>query len=250
MKSALYIGRVRHRRFEPKKHDFTYDMAYFFLDLAETDRLFRIPFLFTTRGPAVLAFRPKDYFGGAESLDAAVRKLVLARLGKKPSGPIRVLTQLSYFGLCFNPVSIYYCYDDRDERVQFIVADVTNTPWNERHAYAVECAEGQPLDFSMPKTFHVSPFMPMEIDYRWRLSTPTEMLAVHMENFAPSTGRLLFDATMTMKRKKLGALSIAVTLASFPLLTMKAVVAIYFEALKLKVKGLRFFPHPATGDKP
>jgi DUF1365 family protein len=250
MKSALYVGSVRHRRFTPKVHKFSYFMAFFYLDLAEVDKIFSVPFLFAKRR-SLLAFRRKDYFGDdAKPLDLCIRDLVESRTSHRPTGPIRVLTQISYLGFCFNPVSFYYCFNAEDSRIEYIVADVSNTPWNERHAYVVECALGVPLKFEVPKVMHVSPFMPLAMTYRWQFSEPGKSHQVHMENF--STGAALdagvvFDATMALKRRELSGFQVLRTLAAFPFLTFKAIAAIYFEAIVLKLKGLKFFHHPQGG---
>ena len=252
-KSALYQGRVRHRRLGPIRHEFRYEMLYFYLDLSEIDQIFRLPLLCSKSGPSVLAFRRKDYLGDpAVSLDESVRKIVEERVGKRPTGPIRVLTQLSFLGFCFNPISLYYCFEDvgGQQTVRFIVAEVTNTPWGERHAYVVERKpEGTGgltnlMDFEVPKALHVSPFMPMQMTYRWRLTPPAHRLGVHMENFHEGQSEPAFDATMTLARKPLHALSMLSALVHFPLLTFKAFIAIYWQALRLALKGVRFQPHP------
>jgi len=237
MNSALYFGKVRHRRFAPKAHSFTYHLLFFYLDLAEVDRLFRIPLLFARRGPSLLAFRDKDYLTN-------VTEVVDAQCGRPPQGPIRVLTQISYLGFCFNPISIYYCFDRADSRVEFVVAHVTNTPWHESHAYAVECADGAPMDFEMRKSFHVSPFMPMNQSYRWRLSAPGETLSAHMENHQDGHEGAMFDATLILQRAPLTAREVCKGLVKFPLLTLKAYPAIYWQALLLWLKRLKFYPHP------
>jgi DUF1365 family protein len=250
VKSALYIGNLRHRRFSPKSHDFSYHLVYFFLDLEEVERIFRVPFLFSQKSPALFAFRRKDYYGEkTQSLSQSIRDLVKDRTSKACTGPIRVFTQISYFGFCFNPVSVYYCFDQNDEYPEFIVADVTNTPWHERHAYVVECKKNAPLKFEVPKVFHVSPFMPMDIVYRWNFNSPGETLAMHMENISTIDGQMVFDSTMAMKRRKLTFLNVIGALGLFPLMTVKAFAAIYLEAVFLKIKGLRFHPHPTSGDK-
>ena len=118
-------------------------------------------------------FRRADHLGPAErSLDESVRDLVEARLGWRPGGPIRLLTHLRYFGLVMNPVSFYYCFNACEERVEAVVAEVTNTPWRDRHCYVLDLRD-VPLS-KMPrarhaKELHVSPFLEMDLEYRWRL---------------------------------------------------------------------------------
>jgi DUF1365 family protein len=253
LKSALYTGTLRHRRFSPKNHFFNYNVALFYLDLAEIDDLFRIPFLFSKKN-AVLSFRRSDYLGDPGlSLDESVRSKVAEILGFRPEGAIRLLTQIRYLGFCFNPVSFYYCYS-KDEVLQAIVAEITNTPWNERHAYVLKCNDHEKIqNFKFEKDFHVSPFLPMEQKYSWSFSCPSldftgydkgQLLSVHMENFGFEGSQKIFDATMLLKSRKLNPWNVFMTLISYPLLTLKAFVAIYFQALFLKLKGIPFYSHP------
>jgi uncharacterized protein len=250
MKSALYVGNVRHRRFAPKVHNFRYSLLLFYIDLSEVDRVFRFPFLCSIKSPSLIGFNRKNYLGDpSKSIRESVSSLIQERLGKELFGPVRLLTQVSYFGVCFNPVSFYYCFDQSDTRVEYIIAEITNTPWLERHAYVFETDPGSTQDqFDFTKEFHVSPFLPMGMDYRWRFGPPKQFLNVHMENRAPGHQEVVFDATMTMSRKEFSYLRTPLVLLSFPLLTLKSIVAIYFQALVLKLKNVPFYPHPSHGD--
>ncbi len=253
MKSALYKGTLRHRRFFPKEHFFSYNVVLFFLDLAEIDRLFRVPFFFT-KGRGLLSFRRKDYLGNTDlSLEESVRSRVCEVLGFRPEGSIRLLTQIRYLGFCFNPVSFYYCYS-RNEELLAIVAEITNTPWNERYSYVLACDTKEKIQrFEFHKNFHVSPFLPMEQKYNWVFSCPSlddrkyddgQLLSVHMENFGLEGSQKIFDATMLLKSRRLHFWNVMTTLVFFPLLTLKAFMAIYIQALFLKIKGIPFFSHP------
>jgi DUF1365 family protein len=220
----------------------------FYLDLEEIGRLFRVPALFSEK-PSLLRFRRADYLGDpATPLDQSVRDLVEQETGTRPDGPIRMLTQLRYLFFCFNPVTFYYCFDADGETLRFIVAEITNTPWNERHSYVLPCLESERVKaFSFPKRFHVSPFMPMEMDYAWRFTTPGKAIDVLMENFSKEDA-LVFDASLTLRRKDLSASNVILSMLSFPLLTLKTFVAIYFQALLLKLKSVPFHPHPLSGE--
>jgi DUF1365 family protein len=245
--SCIYRGWVRHRRYAPIHHAFTYRLFMLYLDLTELDQVVRGRWLWSIERPNVASFRRSDYLGDrGRSLDEAVRDLVEQRTDKRPTGPIRLLTHLRYFGYCFNPVSFYYCFDDEGEHVETIVAEITNTPWKERHSYVLDRGSGtsgdRRLRFQFRKAFHVSPFMDMDHDYDWRFTEPREHLAVHMENH--ERGQRLFDATMAMRRRPITGGELARVLLRFPFMTGRVVAGIYWQALRLRVKRCPFFPHP------
>jgi DUF1365 family protein len=248
MKSALYIGSIQHRRFGPVANSFRYRIFMSYIDLAELPALFDRRWFWSARRPALAWFRRADFLGPATvPLDSAVRDLVLERTGLRPKGPIRLLTHLRQFGYSFNPVSFYYVYDATDSHVETIVAEITNTPWKERHAYVLPIATGARLGtrswrFSFEKRFHVSPFMPMDTRYDWCFGSPAEGLHVHMENWREN--QLQFDATLNLKREEMNAWSLARALSSFPLITVKVSALIYWQALKLLWKRVPFQAHP------
>jgi len=246
MHSCVYRGTIRHRRMLPVENEFQYGMFMLYLDLAELPHLFDGRWLWSARRPSLAWFRRADYLGDpAVPLEAAVRDLVEARTGRRPAGPIRLLTHLRYFGYIQNPVSLYYCFDKSGGSVETIVAEITNTPWGERHAYVLPATPGSSRHrIRHDKQFHVSPFMPMDHDYDWVFSTPDRGLTVHMENLDGE--RLAFDATLVLRREPLTGATLASCLASYPWMTAAVVVGIYWQALRLKLKGARFYPHPKT----
>jgi DUF1365 family protein len=251
MHSALYIGRLRHRRFAPRAHQFSYRLFMMYVDLAELDQIFRGRWLWSVRRPALAWLRRADYIGDpTQTIEAVVRDRIAVRTGTRPAGPIRMLTHLRHFGIGFNPVTFYYCFDAADTRVESIVAEITNTPWNERHAYVLPAGAGGGLRFRFAKRFHVSPFMPMDIEYDWRFSRPGRRLAVHMEN--RRDGAKLFDATLALERRALSGASLAGALLRFPFASLGVLAAIYWEALRLRAKRVPFHVHPAKtiGNKP
>lgn len=247
MKSAIYAGQVRHRRRNPVTHEFRYRMFMMYLDLAELPDIFRRRWLWSVRRPALARFRRADHLGDPSvPLDQCVRDLVCEHTGTRPSGPIRLLTQLSYFGYVFNPVSFYYCFNPDDTRVETIVAEVNNTPWGERHCYVLpqsrNLGSASHHRYTPAKEMHVSPFMQMDVDYDWRFNTPAELLNVHMET--ARQGDKLFDATLKLEREEISASSLAGVLIAFPFMTLKIIAAIHWQALKLWVKGAPVFDHP------
>ena len=142
MHSAIFHGQVGHYRLSPHYHGFNYSLFQMYLDLAELPQLFdRVPF-WSARRPALAWFRRADHYGDpAIPLDMAIRQLILDNTGTQHKGPIRLLTHLRYFGICMNPVSFYYCWDENDKELRFIVAEVHNTPWNETHCYVLDCSQ-------------------------------------------------------------------------------------------------------------
>jgi hypothetical protein len=175
---------------------------------------------------------------------------VQARTGRRPDGPIRLLTNLRYFGHAFNPVSFYFCFAAAEHRVQAIVAEVTNTPWGERHAYVLtpspDRAPGAVMQGRFAKEFHVSPFMGMDYDYSWRITEPGEQLIVHIESTPRSgDGQPAFDATMSLRRRELTPAQMRRLLARHPMLSLRTVRQIYGHGLRLKLKGARYFPNPS-----
>jgi DUF1365 family protein len=246
--SCVYTGTVRHRRLKPVGNAFRYSLFMLYLDLDELPRVFDGRWLWSSNRPALAWFRRADYLGDPDApLDQSVRDLVERRTRKRPAGPIRLLTHLRFFGYVMNPVSFYYCYDRTGTTVETIVAEITNTPWGERHAYVLAAAPGggrAAQRFRFPKEFHVSPFMPMEQQYDWRFSAPGERLVVHMENLE-RRGKL-FDATLALKREPLNGRSLAAALALHPWMTAKVAAGIYWQALRLFLKRAPFHAHPAT----
>jgi len=247
--SALYFGTVCHRRRMPQAHEFRYPLCMAYLDLSELEKVFQGRWLWSAQGPALAWFRRQDFLGDPlMPLDEAVRQYVTEATGTRPGGPVRLLAQLRQFGLSFNPVSFYYCFDATDTRVTHIVAEITNTPWQERHRYVL--SPGVETDsrdrgrkkYRFSKVFHVSPFMPMDLTYEWRFWEPGERLAVNMCSLQGSSR--LFEAALVMKRHPMSARNMAYALLRFPLMGAQTLMRIYWQALRLSLKRAPFHEHP------
>jgi uncharacterized protein len=243
--SCIYEGTIRHRRAAPAT-EFTHPVALCFVDLEELPSLLGGRLL--ARGPGVLRFRRRDYLGGragTDSLDVAVRDRVDELTGRRPAGPIRLLTQLRSFGLCFNPVSFYYCLDAAGDRVDSVLAEVTNTPWGERHAYTLSNVKPGPptvITGSFTKQLHVSPFMGMDHVYEARATEPADTLSVHIASLRG--GETAFDATLGLERRELTRAAVARLGVRYPFATARTLALIYGHAIGLKLAGARVHPHP------
>jgi len=248
MYSCIYEGTIRHRRFSPRPNRFQYRLFFMFLDLAELPTLFDIHPLWSYEQFNLASFRRRDHFGDpAVALDQTVADLVENRLGRRPIGPIRLLTHLRYYGYCFNPASFYYCYNAADTEVETIVVEIHNTPWKERYCYVLGVDENEhPVKYwrrhQFAKKFHVSPFIDMNIHYDWRFRLPGDSLQVHMIDY--QGGEKLFDASLALGRREINRSSLNRVLMRYPVMTGKVITMIYWQALRLVLKKTPFFAHP------
>jgi DUF1365 family protein len=246
MNSCIYEGEIRHARYRPKENRFRTSVFFLYLDLAELDAVFDGRWLWSTKGFNLAYLRRKDHFGDPSlKIDEAVRALVQERTGKRPAGPVRMMTHLRYLGHNFNPATFYYCYDAAGSRVETIVVEVHNTPWGEVHCYVVDERDNmgsrEEKRFRLKKDFTVSPFMPMDLEYEWTFTEPGTSVNVHMADF-DRDGKI-FEADLTAERREITGSSLGRMLLKYPLVTVKVIAGIYWQAFRLWRKGVPFYGH-------
>ena len=241
----IYEGYIRHRRFTPFKNFFKYPIFMVYFDISKIEQLFKKKsIIFNINKPSIVSFYRTDYHkSNIKCLDKAVRDTLKNKYKFIAKGPIRILTHLRYFGYCFNPVSFYYCFDKEDKQVESVMAEVTNTPWNERYTYFISDFDSKNnLKSTMEKKFHVSPFWDMEHIYDWVFTIPNQKIAVNMKNYKNNTK--VFDATLKLIRKKLSLKNLLVQIMKFPFITIKVFLRIHWQAFRLWLKGATFYTHP------
>lgn len=245
--SVLYRGTIRHRRFTPVSHEFSYRITLPLLDLATVDRELSVPGLLGTGRPALGWFRRGDYAGDPEtSLDRTIRDTVEQRTGWRPDGRIQVLTHLRYWGFVMNPISIFYCHDATGA-LRHLVLQVTNTPWREKTLYVLTVSRTLSKHVHrFAKEMHVSPFNPMDMEYLCRFREPSGRLFFHLENHG--RGGVETDATLVLERMPMTRPRLLGLVLRQPAMTVKTGFAIYWQALRLWIKGAPVYDHPGRGD--
>jgi uncharacterized protein len=242
--SCAYEGSVHHRRLRPAEHSFRYRVFMLYLDLDELGEVFARRFLWSARRPALARWRRSDYPGDpAEPLGAWVRDLVAERTGTQPVGPVRLLTHARYLGRGFNPISVYYCFAADGETLQWAVAEVTSTPWRERTHYVLDVRTAQRVHSGrMPKELHVSPFLPMSLEYRWRLTAPGPTVAVGFD--VAQGADVVLETSVAMRRRELTTGGMAGLLVRYPPMSLRVLGGIYWQAFRLWRKGVPYHPRP------
>jgi DUF1365 family protein len=242
---AIYGGTLRHRRFRPARHEFSYELFMAWLDIDRIpEQMAALPWTSYNRFNWA-SFHEKDHFGDPR---LSLRERVVQDARWKgiplPDGPIYLLTHLRYLGYCFNPISFYFCYDSGGN-LGTILAEVNST-FGESRNYWLSALNQQPSENSRrhrcAKTMHVSPFMGMDLDYEFVLTEPGEKLIAHMNTI--DGGEALFDATLTLERQPWSTRNLSRVLLRHPWMTAKVIAAIHWQALRLWLKRVPVFSHP------
>jgi DUF1365 family protein len=241
-KNLIYTGKVRHRRFTPKSHEFSYRLFMFCFDISNIETAFNNIPQVSTEKFNWFSFYRKNYLKNPDlSLDQAVRELLRENYNIYPTGKIYLLTQLACLGYCFNPISLYLVFKENSNELQFVIAEVTNTPWSEKHLYVLSNpvkSRSHVYHFHFNKKLHVSPFMAMGYRYQLNIKLDDNHIIVHMNSYYDEECH--FDATLTLKATS----STTKTFWRFPLIAYKVITAIYWQAFKLWIKGVPYHPHP------
>lgn len=249
-RSSVFVGSVAHTRLAPRKRAFKYPVYMLYLDLEELEnprraaRIFGGTRWFGVERPAPASFSRADFLGDpARPLSECVRDLVEKEISERPLGPIRLLANPKTFGYQFNPIAVYYVFDD-DEHLTHVVADVTNMPWRESCAYVFTADAVGNVDGTAEKLMHVSPFLEMDYEYRLRTSAPGDALTLSVSN--SRDGAIEFAAGLKLTRRGSEASDLRRTLLRFPAMALQVTARIFWQALKMRANGFRWYPRAET----
>lgn len=239
---AVYCGRVGHKRFLPKVHGFDYPYSAYWLDCSELTQASLAAVGIKCNAFGAISYRRKDYLEGDEDLAQAVRDKVRQLGGEKVISKVFLASPLASWGLYFSPLNLYYCYAE-DGVCCYLLAEVSNTPWNERHYYLQHLAS-ETLQYEHEKTFHVSPFNPLDMQYRWQIPAPADSLFCSITNIREQ--QAIFSAWFKLQRFSLTKAVRRKILIRQPWQSVQIFTRIYWQALKLLMKRVPVYAHPKS----
>lgn len=244
---SLLRGKVNHQRFQPRPHQFHYPLAMVLFDLDQLESTIAMSKWWSLERFNLISFYRRDYLGRDNSdLKSRVADVIYEQTGQTFNGKVFLLTHPRYLGLIFNPVSFYFCINKTGE-LEYVLADINNTPWNQRHCYVLKAESDGSVRARFDKQFHISPFMPMDIGYDWQFQVTAKQLQVSMQLYREK--HLQFVADMFMQAEPLSAANMNHLPWQFPLQTLRVLMRIYWQALRLWLKRIPFFGHPGSTDK-
>lgn len=241
---GIYTGKVWHRRLLPFEHLFHYRMLMIAVDLNNLADVFTSKMLLTYNQAGILALRDRDHFPeSAHSLRDNIVAMLPAAIAAKPY-KILLISQLAHFGFAFNPISFFVISSAENDQILGLILEVHNTPWGERHYYQLFDIQHQQdvVHAKFDKVLHVSPFLSMDFSYVFSLRKSASGLSIKMENWHDEVQH--FNAGIVLDHHPLERRHIILQLLRHPFSPIKTVAAIYWQALKLWLKGAKFFPHP------
>ncbi len=239
---GVFTGTVRHRRFRTTKRDFHYRVFMTLVNLDKVSALFGAGRLWGC-GRALVQFNRADYLASSRTLRDEVLWSLNEVLGIKHCGQILMLTNPRIFGYLINPITVVFCFNQDNTGLQAVILEVTNTPWKERTRYVLRCdPELRTQRIQFGKEMHVSPFLPMSMQYEFCCNTPGDRVVVHLRNL--EDGCCVFDATLALKNEGLSSATKGKVLLCYPWMTMKVFLAIHWQALKLFLRGVPVVAHP------
>lgn len=243
--SAIYQGQVMHHRFAPKRHRFIYRVFSVCLDLDELPLLNRLK-LFAINRWGLFSFHEKDHGTGQGQLRREITDLLTQRGYGSATASIRLLCYPRILGYTFNPLSVYFCYNGADQ-LEVILYEVSNT-FGQRHSYLLPASDSRDpvVRHHCNKLMYVSPFMPMDTAYGFRIHPPQERVSVCIRQSKRDSQKAILHATFSGNRRLLTDTNLARLFISHPLMTLKVVAAIHWEALRLWCKGLRLQPRQTS----
>jgi len=255
---SMCHGEVFHKRFSPKKHAFKYKMHMPMINLRHRSEIANLSPLVSYNGFNIYSFHDVDYLSqfqiDGEDLYSRALRVCLAHLKhpsdeditclshKEPSVEVLMLSQWRFLNCVFNPISVYYFI--RNNRLLYVMAEVSNTPWNERHIYSYAIPKDDNATWEDEKKFHVSPFNDLNMNYHWQCAFSDKRVSLNLA--LTRSAAVVFTANFHYQREPLNSDSFYRAIAKQPMLSLKTVVGIYWQALKLFIKRIPFYSHPKS----